>query len=54
MMDEVNFGFLIVITTFSLISGMSMGKDIAFDNYKCTDERIENHEIVCYRWEKKP
>lgn len=54
MIDEVQFISMIVLSVFVLIFGISLGRAVAFDNYKCTDERIENHEVVCYRWEKKP
>jgi hypothetical protein len=53
MRDESNFPLLMLLTSI-FVAGIFAGLSLSFDGYKCTDERIENHEIVCYRWEKKP
>ena len=46
-----------VVPVFVLLLGLLLiyllivlGGKIAFVGYKCTDERIENHSVVCYNY----
>ena len=47
-----------VVPVFVLLLGLlliylllNLGGIIAFAGYKCTDERIENHSVVCRKYE---
>lgn len=55
--EECVFGFILLIIVTGIVGfGVMIGAaiyDPSHNGYECTDERIVDHKVECYKWEKK-